>query len=503
MVASTMHHETRIAAGELRGRQLDTADGTTIAFLGIPYAAPPIGARRFAQAEPAPQWTGIREATQWGASQPQPDDALSTLLGFAAPQLRDEDCLTINVWTPAIDDRRRPVLVWIHGGGFISGTSAAPVCDGARLSARGDIVVVSFNYRVGALGFLYLDDERSNFGLGDQIAALRWVRDNIAAFGGDPERVTICGESAGGGSVCALLAAPAARGLFRAAIIQSAAPRGFITTDEAVERRERLLERLLEQAGSTSPEHADVQAWLAAQQACASERQWRTGMLFTPVVGGAWLPIAPAEAMRTGQVPDVPLMIGTNRDELQLYGYGQPRPDLSAAQVEATLAALLPGCDVARLHAAVRAARAAREESLDGIDVLRAILTELVIRVPSIRMAEQHAARGQKAYMYMFEWASPIQDGELGACHALELPFVFGTLELPELAPLIGPDPLARELADKMMNAWIDFVLDARPDLAAWSPYQADRRVTRCFGPSFFHFHFDPRAPERRALDFI
>src|SRR5690606_38226783 len=189
MVASTMHHETRIAAGELRGCQLDTADGSTIAFLGIPYAAPPIGARRFAQAEPAPQWTGVREATQWGASQLQPDDALSTLLGFAAPRLRDEDCLTINVWTPAIDDRRRPVLVWIHGGGFISGTSAAPVCDGARLSARGDIVVVSFNYRVGALGFLYLDDERSIFGLGDQIAALRWVRDNLAAFGGYPERV--------------------------------------------------------------------------------------------------------------------------------------------------------------------------------------------------------------------------------------------------------------------------------------------------------------------------
>jgi para-nitrobenzyl esterase len=481
---------------------VETEHGSVAASLGIPYAAPPVGPRRFAQAEPAKAWSGTHDATQFGPSAPQNDDPLGQLLGLAVGDARSEDCLTINVWTPAIDDRRRQVLVWIHGGAFISGSSTGPVYDGARLCARGDVVVVTFNYRVGALGYLYLDEQRSNLGLGDQIAALAWVHDNIAAFGGDPEHVTIGGQSAGGGSVCALLAAPAARGLFHAAILQSAAPNGFVTVDEAIERRERVLVRMRE-AGHADIEHASVHAWLDAQAACASERQWRHGMLFTPVVGGAWLPCAPMQAIANADAPPIPLLICSNRDELQLFSYGAPKPDLPPAMVDGMLAAMLPGLDVASICASFRAARAARGESLIGIDVLHAILAELAIRCPLIRIAEHHAGRGCDTFMALFEWSAAL-DG-LGACHGLELPFVLDALALPELAPLIGSDPAPRQLAQHMSDAWLAFVRDGRPHapaLGEWPAYSSERRATMRLGLTT-GIELDPRAPERSALDFI
>ena len=227
------------ASGRLRGVERDGVR----AFLGIPYAAPPVGPLRFAAPVPPAAWAGERDAGAFGPAAPQQPDALVTRLGLFPEGPQAEDCLTLNVWTPAAGGRRA-VMVWLHGGAFVGGSAGVPLYDGARLAREGDVVVVTLNYRIGALGFLALGPGRTNLGLRDQVAALAWVRRHAAAFGGDPERVTVFGESAGAGSLCALLAMPRARGLFGRAIVQSGAPAGVLSVAEAGERAAKLLAKL-------------------------------------------------------------------------------------------------------------------------------------------------------------------------------------------------------------------------------------------------------------------
>src|SRR5687768_1173526 len=227
--------------GPVRGREA----GGVRRFLGVPYAAPPVGALRFAPPAPHAGWAEPRDAASFGAAPIQPADALSRTLGLLGDHPQSEDCLTLNVFAPSAPAPPRPVLVWLHGGAFQTGTAAGPAYDGARLAARGDAVVVTLNYRVGALGFLHTGAPGcANLGLQDQLAALRFVRAAIAGFGGDPAQVTVFGESAGAGSIVCLLAMPGARGLFRRAIVQSAAPEGQLGADEAAERARILAEKL-------------------------------------------------------------------------------------------------------------------------------------------------------------------------------------------------------------------------------------------------------------------
>ena len=236
--------------GPIRG----SADADVRRFLGIPFAAPPLGPRRFAPPAPVEPWTDERSALAYGPGPIQPVDDLSKTLGLLGDFEQSEDCLTLNVFTPATEAKPRAVMVWLHGGAFQTGTAAGPVYDGSALARDGDVVVVTLNYRVGALGFLAVGaSESANLGLQDQVAALRWVRDEIARFGGDPERVTVFGESAGAGSVVALLAMPSARGLFGRAIIQSAAPEGILSLDEATERASVFAEA----AGGPEPEYSE------------------------------------------------------------------------------------------------------------------------------------------------------------------------------------------------------------------------------------------------------
>jgi para-nitrobenzyl esterase len=484
--------ETR--SGPVEGR---TRQGVLL-FAGIPYAAPPTGARRFHPPEPAAPWREVRSARRFGPAAPQrPGTGLT-----AAPLAWDEDCLTLNVCTPAVDGRARPVLVWIHGGSFRTGKGGIPWYDGGSFARRGDIVTVSLNYRLGALGFGHVgdlggDDFASSgvAGLLDQIAALAWVRDNIAAFGGDPQRVTVAGESAGAMSVGALLGCPAAKGLFQRAILQSGAAHHVIPDASARAIGRELAETL----GATSIEalqRAEPDAILDAQdrvQTASLERDRGDpngfgGMPFQPCIDGLTLPRSPLETIRDGSARDVEVLCGTNLDETTLWGYGRFDEErlrrLAARYFGETAGHAL---DVYRK----------RRPQASPAEIVIAITTDHLFRIPAIRLCEAH---GGTAYHYLFRWASRAFEGRLGATHALEIPFTFNNLDKPGTAAILGPGPSPQPLADAMHAAWIAFVQRGDPSCEAlpepWPRYDAERRPVMEFGEAIRLRH-DPAGTER------
>lgn len=505
MVATGPRAETR--AGVLRGCR----EESLTVFRGVPYAAPPLGPRRLRPPEPCEPWPGERDAYHFGAAPPQTKDPLAMSLGLQGEHPTSEDCLTLNVWTPAPDGGRRPVMVWLPGGAFINGNAAAPLYDARRLAARGDVVVVSVGYRVGALGFLGLSTgpEGANFGLQDQLAALRWVRDEIAGFGGDPLNVTVFGESAGAGSLVALLAMPGSRRLLRRAIVQSAAPEGVIDLAEAVRRAERLRKKLGLAAGDVAGlRSAPIEAILDAQKALFGEQVWETGMLFAPVVDGDLLPRRPVDAIRDGAARDIDLMIGTTRDEMRLYVGApfEPREDATLAKL---VAFQLSGDAVSRqaravaLADATRRARQLRGEPVGPADLLYAIQSDLYLRIPAIRLAEGHARHHPSTYMYLFSWRSPERDGAFGSCHALDLPFTFGNLDAPGMREFAGEGPEAQQLSENVMDAWLAFARGgdpAHPGVGDWPRYEPERRATMELGARTGCIDA-PLEPERRAWD--
>ncbi|MFI5320209.1 MAG: carboxylesterase/lipase family protein [Myxococcota bacterium] len=464
--------------GCVRGVALGGVD----AFLGIPYAAPPIGALRFEPPHAPAPWSGVREATAHGPAPLQPRDGLSFQLGLLAEHPQSEDCLTLNVWRPAAPGRElRAVMVWLHGGAFTSGSAAGPAYQGAALARRGDVIVVSLNYRVGALGFLALGPGHTNLGLLDQIAALRFVQREIAAFGGDPARVTVFGESAGAGSIVALLAMPAARGSFARAIVQSAAPEGQLGLDEAAARARRLGEEL----------GGDVRdlAWLrslpaerliAAQAQCAEPGPRRIGMYFAPVVGDATLPEPPLRAIAAGSARDVALVIGTTTEEMRLFQLVPGMGALSEAALPSFVASKLSGNPEARRAAAHRIV--AQYPGASAQDRFFALETDASLFVPSARLAEAQARVRPDTWMYRFAWRSPHSDGALGACHALDVPFALGTLEdSAELRAFAGSGAAALRVAHAVMDAWSGFARSGDPSCAnagPWPRYDAERRAT-------------------------
>ena len=415
MTASRDDTVVRTAAGALRGKR----ENNLLVFRGIPYAAPPVDALRFQPPQPL-KWGGTREATSDGPIPPQGRSRLAHVMGEFERQ-QSEDCLTLNLWTPAADNGKRPVIVWIHGGAYSSGAGSLPWYSGETFAANGDMVAVSINYRLGALGFLYMPGiSGGNLGLLDQQAALRWVRDNIAAFGGDPGNVTIFGESAGAMSVNTLLGLPAAQGLFHKAIAQSG---GANFCREAVDAAV-IAKDFLAHAGVATLDELQAlptQAILDAQAAML--QSGRLDMPFTPVVDGTHLPQQPLEALRDGH-GDVPVLIGTTRDEFSLF----LMLDMNLFSV-----------DAARVVAEARGVFGEDAEALidtyernrpgaKGSDLLVAFMTDHIFRIPVIRVAETQAEQGRDAFMYWFTYESQVIDF-LKACHALELPFVFGTLD--------------------------------------------------------------------------
>lgn len=497
--------------GRLRGRLLD--DGL-LRFAGVPFAAPPVGERRFRAPEPPEPWAGERDATRFGPFSWQGGGGLDALLGSGPPAC-DEDCLTLNVTTPACDDAGRPVMVWIHGGGFTTGSGAVPWYDAASFARRGDVVVVTVNYRLGALGFLHLGSVEGGDafptsglnGILDQVAALRWVHDHISAFGGDPGNVTVFGESAGGMSVATLLALPEARGLFHRAIAQSGATHNTLPEHVAAEVTSAFLAALgvIDLDGLLVAEPSalvDAQATVtAAVMADPGHLGGRGGialaMPFQPVSGGR-LPDDPLQAVRDGSAAHVPLLTGTTLDEWNLYHLMSPG-GLDDPRLLARLDRMVGphvqggGRTVAETYRVARPGASADE-------VWCAVLTDWVFRVPAIRLAEAQAShQPAHTFVYRFSWASRAFDGRLGACHALDVPFMWNTLDQPGATVFLGEGPRPQALAEAMHDAWWHFARTGDPNhdgLPVWPAYEPALRPTMDFGDTVQVIH-DPASAER------
>lgn len=460
-------------------------------YRGIPYAR----AERFRPPQPVEPWTGVRDATTFGLIAPQNPSPTEAMLG-AQDRPSGEDCLTLNVYTPAAaDDAARPVMVWIHGGAFVAGSGSVVWYDGSNLAREHDLVVVTVNYRLGALGFLHLGHLDAAYagsganGIRDQVAALEWVRDNIAAFGGDPGNVTIFGESAGGMSVGTLLGTPAAAGLFHAAIAQS----GAADHNHDPEVAEWVTDGFLA-ALDVSPASAEalldlpVDEVLRAQAAIETRVQTDTrrgegpgvgALTFQPVVDDAVLPRPARTAVAAGSAAGVPLLVGTTRDEWNLFhlrtrvaGGG-----LSPDQLRRRLARIA-GAD--RVDDVLDAYRAARPGA-DPDALLCTAMTDHVFRLPAIRLAEAQLAHTPDVAMYRFDLPSTALDGALGACHAVEVPFVFDNLDRGGVEMLLGGlDDGARRLAAHTAGAWAAVARTGRPALPGldWPAYDLERRRT-------------------------
>jgi len=462
------------AHGPVRGVPLD---GGGAVFRNIPYAAAPSGARRLRSPVPPAPWTEVRDASSFGPTAPKaayaaPFDAL-----LPDPDIPGEDYLNLNIWTPDLTGNA-PVMAWLHGGAFANGSGAVPGYDGTAF-ARDGVVLVTLNYRLGADGFLCLDDSEDavpNLGLLDQVAALRWVRENIAAFGGDPDRVTVFGQSAGAMSIGALLAMPAATGLFHRAILQSGAAHHALTLASA-----RLITGRLAALLDITPTR-DALAGVPAGRLLAAQQQLRAEisadpsparwgevafnyMPFEPVVDGRVLPRHPARAVADGETADIDLLIGTNSDEFRLFTVPTGLFGLITEPLARAVAAGY-GLDP---DAALAVYRSGHPEA-SFAETHQRLVTDWFYRIPALRLAEAYASRRPgAAYVYEFAWQPPTFDGLLGACHAAELPFVFDTLAEEGLAGLVGATPPAA-LASAMHSAWVAFAATGDPGWPAYDP---------------------------------
>ncbi len=498
-----------IAAGNLvvTTRQGQVRGGVTdgvAAFKGIPYAAPPFGPNRFQPPRPPESWDGVRDALDYGRVAPQAPYAppFDQLLGDQGRP--GEDCLNLNVWTPDPSGVGLPVMVWIHGGAFVRGSGALPTYDGTRF-ARDGVVCVTINYRLGADGFLYLGDGIANRGLLDQIAALEWIQQNIRAFGGDPARVTIFGESAGAFSVATLLSMPRAKGLFQRAIAQSGAGHhtSSLATAQLVGRN--LADKL--GVAPTMPSIAAVpldrlveaQAELGQELAIRPDpARWgevaANGMIFEPVVDGEVVPARPIEGIVAGASAGIDLMVGTTTEEWRFFLVPGGAIDRVTEDRLSTMARFM-GLDVVQ---ALSVYRASRPQAISG-DLLAALITDWFFRIPAIRLAEAHAKNGGSPHMYEFAWRSPLFDARFGAAHAVEIGFVFDNLRREGAVGLTGDRP-PQALADVMHRAWVAFASSGAP---GWSPYDSKTRTLMRFDGAGGAVVMDPAADERRLWDSI
>ncbi|MFJ6940100.1 carboxylesterase/lipase family protein [Streptomyces sp. NPDC101132] len=461
----------RVAGGLVRGCR----EAGVAVFRGIPFAEPPVGALRFAAPRPVRGWDGVRPAVSYGPPPPQGGHfGMDALAADAA----GDDWLTVNVWSPDPGPGAGlPVMVWIQGGAYSIGTSGLPEYDGGRL-ARDGVVVVTFNYRVGLEGYGLFEGAPANRGLLDQIAALEWVRENIGAFGGDPGRVTVFGQSAGAGSVAALLGAGRAAGLFRRAVAQSVQGT-FFTPELAADIAGACAAEL-----GLRPTAADLSGVDPARLAAAGDAigakagQWadrwgpaaHRAIPFSPVVDGESLAATPWRALADGAGRDVDLLVGHTRHETRLLAaldgvLGQVTPE----QAEAALRVYGPGPDAALRY---------REAFPDAgpEELYELVCSDWLFRMPSLHLAEAQAAAGGRAHVYELAWAAPGMGGTLGACHGLDVPLVFGNLDRGRPAVLIGegPNPEAEELSARMRAAWTAFAAGGDP---GWPAYDPGRRA--------------------------
>ncbi|MFI6154689.1 carboxylesterase/lipase family protein [Kitasatospora sp. NPDC051170] len=464
----------RTTEGAVRGRR----ERGLAVFRGIPYAQPPVGALRFAAPVRPEPWDGVREAAEFGPVVPQSGPLQ------AEPAPDGTDWLTLNVCTPDPGAAGLPVLVWVHGGGYLSGTSGDPLYDPTALVSPGPasagLVVVTVNYRVGAEGFALLEGAPANRAFLDQEAALHWVRRNIDGFGGDPGLVTVAGQSAGAGSVAALMVMPSAEGLFRRAVAHSV-PGNFATPALAAEVAAALAERV--GAAPTAAALAEVDPWRLASAVTALDSElpkhldrWgrlaQTGIATVPVVDGEVLPEMPWAALACGAAEGTDLLVGHTRDEFRLFTVLSGRMGTFTEEEARTALRLL-----APPPAGTEAYRAAYPDA-SWEALLEAVGSDALFRMPSLHLAEANSAAGGRSYLFELALPAAGLGGVLGACHGLDIPLAFGTLDAPSARRFLGDPPPAAavEVSRQLRSAWVSFATTGDP---GWPAHEENGQLTR------------------------
>ncbi len=478
--------EVEVMHGKLKGSE---KDGIYV-FKAIPYAFPPVGEFRWQPPQDPWPWTGVLDATEFGKWAPQNKSTMDAIMGAEEGE-QNEACLTLNVWTPGMDNAKRPVMVWIHGGGFTIGSGAQGIYEGKTLARHGDVVVVTINYRLGIFGFANLKEATGgripatgNEGLQDQAKALEWVQDNINLFGGDANNVTIFGESAGGMSTGGLLSLPEARGLFHKAIPQS----GACHTAADIETGALVGEAIMKATGLNAEglAGANVDVLLRAQRHIEGGKVEgyplsKLGSLpFRPVIDGTILPDLPINNVRAGGASMIPIMAGSTADEWRLFGALSPAiKGLNEDTMNTRLSYLIGETHIPHLIDAYKEGLAGRGVEPTPPEVFMAIQTDRIFRIPAIRLLEAQRPHNENVFNYIFDWKSPAARGALGATHAVELAYVFGTHTKPGAEKFYGGGPGAVTLAAATMNAWSAFARDGNP---GWDSYDTATRATRIIG---------------------
>jgi para-nitrobenzyl esterase len=481
----------KTSAGKIRGAVIEKVN----AFKGISYGAPTAGARRFLPPQKPESWTSVKDALEWGPEAPQgPHTEIPEVAATIPKQSISEDCLHLNVWTNSLRGKR-PVMVWLHGGGFTSGSGSYTMYDGLNLARKHDVVTVTINHRLNSFGFLYLADlggekysHASNCGMLDIVAALEWVRDNIAGFGGDPGNVTLFGQSGGAGKVSTLMAMPAAKGLFHRAIVQSGANLRGVSRADAAKSTEALMTKL---GVKTADELQQV-----PMDDLVKSTLGTPGLRLGPVVDGHTLPDGPFDPAAPALAADIPLLIGSTEYEVNFFPQTKFDP-----------------IDDAGLHAAVKQATRANDGAVDKLiatyrkgrpSVSNIELSQIIasdgFRAGVITETERKSAQKAPVYSYYFTWKSPVRDGKLKAFHTLEIPFVLANVDNAKSMTGMGEDRYA--LQEKMSGAWAAFARSGNPNhkgLPNWPAFNATERATMVFGNESKVVN-DPHGEERLAL---
>jgi para-nitrobenzyl esterase len=491
-----------VQSGKLRGAY----QNGTYSFKGVPYGASTTGANRFRAPQAITPWTDVRDATQFGSICPQTGVVAegrpeSSPYGGIPKLEMGEDCLRLNVWTPALDSAARPVMVWLHGRGFREGAGSEPMYDGTALARDGDVVVVSINHRLNIFGYLHLAGLGGESfagsgvaGMLDAVAALEWVRDNIGTFGGDPTRVTIFGESGGGAKVSTLLAMPSAKGLIHRAAIQSGPGLRGVEAEAATETAKRILAALeIDPATPERIREVPTEALLAAMESLDAE----AAQAFRPVVDGQYLPAHPFDPVAAASAAGIPVIVGSNKDEAALFLIADPkRGTLTEEELRTRVSAMLGD----RADAVLDVYRKTRPGATPW-DLLVAVATERT-RLGSLVLADRQAATGAPVYVYLFDWETNVAGGFLKAMHGLEIPFVFNH---PDSVPFTGTAPGQPELAKAMSQAWAAFARTgspSHPGMPEWKPYTPENGNTMIFDNEI-RLEQDPRKDERLAWEGI
>ncbi len=475
------------ALGRLSGLQKKQV----VEYRGIPYAQPPVGDKRFKRPQPSAPWQGVRRCDTYGAASLQENNAL---MGIASS---DFDCLYLNMWVPE-GEGPFPVMVWFHGGGYVWGSPSQMLYNGEALAAQQQVIVVNVGYRLGALGFgdfsPWLNESDTNLGLRDQLAALKWVNEHIAAFNGKPDDITIFGESAGGFSVACLLACPAAKGLFQRAVMQSGAGDMVVSPEESQRVTASLVDAL---GGAEQLYQADATSWVKAQRPSyklSVKRGLRDntpqfGMTWLPQIDGDLLPDIPVNAIAKGAAKDVTLLAGTCRDEWNLFQYALPfngnKPlaklaDISEEKVRHNFHRALP-LDKQAEQAFALYSHEPINEMRGKLDWYAALETHRLFTVPTQRVLDAQVAAGGKAYAYLFTHESNMMGVPLGACHVVDVPFVFDLIDKPIGQLFTGGGDVAKRLASQVQGVWGALARDEGLDVPAWQQGAAGRAIV--FGP--------------------